>query len=259
LSNYEGKKEEIIDEELHSNDETKFESKVIPQKKIINDYKKQIKNEVPSLNLSQIEFNKEKVMNDADLYSLQRRIFEVKDINCLINNMKKKIKKLKKKLKINKKKYEAMRNFINETKENYNKILRPLKIKSTVEGANIDFKIQNLLGKNKNNDNNNNNKVEEKQKVIEEELVGSDYSDEDKYMDEKEKEEYLKANEINIIGDDNSDNEVDKNNFMKTQIDIKPNIGLSLNVNANKYRKNKKYIKKKNKILEKDDSKFNSK
>ena len=97
ISNYEGKKEEIIDEELHSNDDTKFEKKVIPKKKIINDYLKQIKSEVPSLNLSLIEFNKEKAMNEADMYSLQRRNFEVNDIDCLINNMKKKLKRIKKK------------------------------------------------------------------------------------------------------------------------------------------------------------------
>jgi hypothetical protein len=266
LSNYEGEKEEIIDDELHSNDETKFEKKVIPPKKIINDYLKQIKTEVPSLNLSQIEFNKAKVINEADLYSLQRRNFEVNDIDCVINNMKKKIKKLKKKLAINKKKYEAMRNFIEETKENYNKILRPLKTKSSVENAKIEFHIKNLIGKNKNK--NNKNIMEENQKTIEEEnvgeeSVGSSYSDEDKYMDEKENDAYLKVNEIKIIGDgdDDVDNAVDKKNNVKTQIDIKTDIGLNLNLdkNANKNGKIKKYIKKKNRIKEEDDSKYNSK
>ena len=266
LSNYEGEKEEIIDDELHSNDETKFEKKVIPPKKIINDYLKQIKTEVPSLNLSQIEFNKAKVINEADLYSLERRNFEVNDIDCVINNTKKKIKKLKKKLDINKKKYEAMRNFIEETKENYNKILRPLKVKSSVENAKIEFNIQNLIGKNKNKKNK--NIVEENQKTIEEEnvgeeSVGSSYSDEDKYMDEKENDTYLKANEINIIGDgdDDVDNEVDKKNNVKTQIDIKTDIGLNLNMDkhTNKFGKNKKYVKKKNRIEEEDESKYNSK
>ena len=253
ISNYEGKKEEIIDEELHSNDDTKFEKKVIPQKKIINDYLKQIKSEVPSLNLSLIEFNKEKAMNEADMYSLQRRNFEVNDIDCLISNMKKKIKRIKRKTKINKKKYLAMRDFINETKNNY-KILRPLKIKSTAEGANIDFKIQNLIGKSENNGSNK-NILRGNENVIEEEAVGSEYSDEDKYEDEKG--EYLKTNEINIIGDEDSGNEVDNNDYMKTQIDIKPDIGLNLGVKNNG--KNKKYIKKKAKIKEEDEGKFNSK
>ena len=248
LSNYEGENEAIIDEELHSNDEATFETKIIPQKKIINDYIKQIKHEVPSLNFSQIEFNKAKVMNEADLYSLQRRNFEGKKIDTIISNIKKKIKKLEKRKELNMRKYIAMRNFINETKDNYNKILRPLKIKSTVEGGNIDFKIQNLLGKNKNK------KIEESKQnnnIIEEELVGSDYSDEDKY-----EEENVKTNEINIIGDEDSDNDVGNNNvFMKTQVDIKTEIGLNLN----NYDKNKKNNKRKIKYNTEDNSKFNSK
>ncbi len=247
LSNYEGENEAIIDEELHSNDETTFETKIKPQKKIINDYIKQIKHEVPSLNFSQIEFNKAKVMNEADLYSLQRRNFEGKNIDTIISNIKKKIKKLKKILELNERKYLAMRNFINETKDNYNKILRPLKIKSTVEGGNIDFKIQNLLGTNKNK------KIEEKKNnnIIEEELVGSDYSDEDKY-----EEENVKSNKINIIGDEDSDNDVGNNNvFMKTQVDINMEIGLNLN----NYEKNKNINKRKIKYNTEDNSKFNSK
>ena len=159
-----------------------------------------------------------------------------------------------------------MINFIEETKENYNKILRPLKTKSSVENAKIEFHIQNLIGKNKNK--NNKNIMEENQKTIEEEnvgeeSVGSSYSDEDKYMDEKENDAYLKVNEIKIIGDgdDDVDNAVDKKNNVKTQIDIKTDIGLNLNLdkNANKNGKIKKYIKKKNRIKEEDDSKYNSK
>ena len=186
-------------------------------------------------------------MNEADLYSLQRRNFEGKNIDTIISNIKKKIKKLKKILELNERKYLAMRNFINETKDNYNKILRPLKIKSTVEGGNIDFKIQNLLGTNKNK------KIEEKKNnnIIEEELVGSDYSDEDKY-----EEENVKSNKINIIGDEDSDNDVGNNNvFMKTQVDINMEIGLNLN----NYEKNKNINKRKIKYNTEDNSKFNSK
>ena len=90
LSNYEGKNEAIIDEELHSNDEGIFERKIIPPKNIIIDYIKNIKKEVPSLNFCQIEFNKAKVINEADLYSFQRRNFEANNINESIYNIKKK-------------------------------------------------------------------------------------------------------------------------------------------------------------------------
>ena len=255
ISNYEGKNEEIIDDELHSNDEATFETKIKPEKKIINDYIKQIKKEIPMLNFSQIEFNKTKIMNEADLYSLQRRNFEVKNIDGRIDNIKKKIKKIKKKLKLNIQKYKAMRNFILETKDNYNKILRPLKIKSTVEGGNIDFKIQNLLRKNDGGGGGKNEKIQEdkKQNVIEEELVGSDYSDEDKYEEEGN-------NEINIIGDEDDDNNMndDNNIYMKTQAEIKRNIGLNL-INDDIIETKKKINKKKIKVDGEENGKFNSK
>ena len=261
VTNYEGKNEEIIDEELHSNDEATFETKVISKKKIEKDYLNQIKKEIPSLNLSQIEFNKAKVINEADLYSLQKRNFEVNNIDGRIGNIKKKIKKLKKKRELNEKKCEAMRNYINELKNNY-KLLRPLKIKSTVEGGDIEFKIQNLINKNDKNI----KKKELKQSVIEEEgLVGSDYSDEDQYEDNNINEDEDNNGNINIIGDDdndnNNDNEETKDNnvFMKTQAEIKTKIGLNLINNNNRLDSSKKNVRKKLKISVEDNSKFNSK
>ena len=252
ISNYEGKNEAIIDDELHSNDETKFETKVIPQKKIVDNYLNQIKKEVPSLNFSQIEFNKAKVMNEADLYSLQRRNFEEKNIEGRIANIKKKKKKLKKKIDLNEKKLMAMKNYIEEIKANY-KLLRPLKIKSTVEGGDIDFKIQNLLGKRS-------GKIKEKEinkhNIIEEEegCVGSDYSDEDKYEEDNDN----KIDEINNNGDDDSDNEKDDNKIMKTQVEIKTKIGLNLIYNNNKMFE-KKNKKRKVKVNGDENDKFNSK
>lgn len=258
ISNYEGKNEAIIDDELHSNDETKFETKVIPNKKIVSDYLNQIKKEVPSLNFSQIEFNKAKVMNEADLYSLQRRNFDEKNIDGRIANTKKKIKKLRKKIKINDQKLMAMKNYIEEIKANY-KLLRPLKIKSTVEGGDIDFKIQNLLGKRSGNINSENNKKEEeknKQNIIEEEegCVGSDYSDEDKYEEDND-------NKNNYNGNGDSGSEKDNNNIMKTQAEIKTKIGLNLIYNNNINNKviDKKNKKKKIKVNLDENDKFNSK
>ena len=258
ISNYEGKNEAIIDDELHSNDETKFETKVIPNKKIVSDYLNQIKKEVPSLNFSQIEFNKAKVMNEADLYSLQRRNFDEKNVDGRIANTKKKIKKLRKKIKINDQKLMAMKNYIEEIKANY-KLLRPLKIKSTVEGGDIDFKIQNLLGKRSGNINSENNKKEEeknKQNIIEEEegCVGSDYSDEDKYEEDND-------NKNNYNGDGDSGSEKDNNNIMKTQAEIKTKIGLNLIYNNNINNKviDKKNKKKKIKVNVDENDKFNSK
>ena len=53
--------------------------------------------------------------------------------------MMKKIREMKK----NEKMYITIKSFISETKNNYNKILRPLKIKFTILIGKYDFKIQN--------------------------------------------------------------------------------------------------------------------
>ena len=81
LTNNEGEKEAIIDDELHSDEEIVFETKIKPKKKINVDYLPKIKKEIPNLYLSQIEFNKSKVMNEADLYSYQRRKFQMQNVD----------------------------------------------------------------------------------------------------------------------------------------------------------------------------------
>ena len=90
INNHEGKAEAIIDDELHSDDETTFEIKVKPLKKITIHYIPKIKKQVPKINLAQIEFNKQKVMNEADLYSLQRRKFKMQNLDENIKTIKKK-------------------------------------------------------------------------------------------------------------------------------------------------------------------------
>ena len=90
VNNIEGKSEAIIDDELHSDDEVVFEKKIKPLKKISIHYLPKIKGQVPKINLSQIEFNKKKVMNEADLYSMQRRKFQMDNLDENIRTMKKK-------------------------------------------------------------------------------------------------------------------------------------------------------------------------
>ena len=151
INNHEGKEEAIIDEELHSDDETVFETKVKPLKKITIHYIPNIKKQVPKINLSQIEFNKQKVMNEADLYSLQRRKYKMQNMDENIKTMKKKIKKLKHICKLNKKKLNAFENYAKNMENNY-KALKPLKIQSSLGGVKIP-KIQNFFkdGGDKNN------------------------------------------------------------------------------------------------------------
>ena len=81
INNVEGEKELIIQEELHSDDEVIFEKKIKNKKRINTEYLPQIKKQVPGLYLNQIEFNKKKVMNEADLYSFQRREFNRQNVD----------------------------------------------------------------------------------------------------------------------------------------------------------------------------------
>ena len=143
VNNHEGKSEAIIDDELHSDDEIVFEKKIKPLKKISIHYIPKIKGQVPKINLNQIEFNKKKVMNEADLYSMQRRKFQMDNVDENIRTMKKKIKKIKHICKTNKKKVNAFEKYSKNMESNY-KVLKPLKIQSSLGGAKIP-KIQNFF------------------------------------------------------------------------------------------------------------------
>jgi len=143
MNNLEGKEEAIIDDELHSDDDTKFEIKIKPLKKIGIHYIPKIRKQVPLINLSQIEYNKQKVMNEADLYSLQRRKFKNQNVDENIKSMKKNVKKYKYKCKLNKKKMNVFENYSKNIENNY-KVLKPLKVQSSLAGVKIP-KIQNFF------------------------------------------------------------------------------------------------------------------
>ena len=138
LSNNEGEKEAIIDNELHSDDEIVFEKKIKSKKKIIVDYLPKIKQQVPNLYFSQIEFNKSKVMNEADLYSYQRRQYQMQNVDENIKMMKKKLKIIKRRCKINEEKYESIKNYTKECEENY-KYLKNLKIQMSMKQEKVNF------------------------------------------------------------------------------------------------------------------------
>ena len=138
LANNEGEKEAIIDEELHSDEEIVFEKKIKSKKKIIVDYLPKIKKVVPNLSLSQIEFNKSKVMNEADLYSVQRRQYQIQNIDENIKMMKKKLKLIKRRCKINEEKCETIQNYTKECEESY-KSLKNLKIQISMKQEKVSF------------------------------------------------------------------------------------------------------------------------
>ena len=136
VNNEEGKEEAIIDHELHSDDEVVFEKKIKQPKKLTKDENlKKIKEIVPKVDLTMIEYNKQKVMNDADLYSVQKREFEAQDIDQQIKEMTKQNEKSRHIKRKNKKKVQALENFINKL-ENDIRLLKKLKMKTSVG---VDF------------------------------------------------------------------------------------------------------------------------
>ena len=154
LDNEEGEKENIIQEELHSDDEVIFEKKIKNKNRINTNYITDIKKQVPHLYLNQIEFNKKKVMNEADLYSFQRREFNRQNIDENIKTMKKKIKIMKKRVNVNEQKLNALINFDKKAKEQY-KVLKPIKVLSSMKDYNISFmkkEFYNYKSKKNNND-----------------------------------------------------------------------------------------------------------
>ena len=184
LENDEGEKEVIIQDELHSDDEVVFEKKIKNKVRINTNYLSEIKKQVPNLYLNQIEFNKRKIINDADLYSYQRRKYYINNIDEKIKLMRKRIKKLKKRIANNKEKLEAFKEFDEKAKEKY-KILKPLKLVSSLKDYNISFMRKEFYNfRNKKNDviaEVDEKKYENDEKINEnsdEEGDADDYSDE---------------------------------------------------------------------------------
>ena len=138
-SNSENEQEEIIiDTVIHSDDETTLENKIIPKKSLSGTYLQEIQSKIPKINLDLIEFNKLKVFQEIDLYSLQRRNYKNMSVDDNINMLKKKIKKIKKKININSKKVEAMKKFIDDLKNKYI-LYKRIKTKSSAINSKVNY------------------------------------------------------------------------------------------------------------------------
>ena len=219
VNNDEGKSEAIIDDELHSDDDVTFQPKVKQHNKISKGARlEQIKEKIPKVDLSLIEFNKKKVMNEADLYSLEKRKMISQDIDQQIKEIVVRKKEILHKCKINIKKIAAMKKFSEDMQNNYN-LLKPLKLKTSV-----------FVCPNENNIN-----IEDKDPLQEIEEINEIESEEDNYNIMKE----------NIIY---TQRELKKNKFKKMSV---KNIKTNLN-NNNSFRKyNNEKISKKEKKREK--------
>ena len=250
IDNIEVEDEEIIETELNSDDEVQFEKKIKSKKKISVDCLNNIKTTIPSINLSQIEFNKLKVINEADAYSFQKRKFEQGNINGKIKSLRKQIKYLEKQIDMNQRKLNAIHNFIEDVKYNY-KLLRPIKVQTSAAGNPVHYireKLLNIVEETI-------NESEQKQKMYSdnkyktgktaveegedgEEEVGSDYSDEDKYMDNLDNKD--NKNSTNDRDGDTLSLEKNKKNKNKEKNnEIKTNLISKFNYNENEDKENK--------------------
>ena len=234
IENIEIKDENIIEDELNSDDEVFFENKVRPKKKISIDFLPNIKKSIPTINLTQIEFNKLKVINEADAYSLQKRKFEHGNIFGKIKNLKKQIKCLEKRISKNKKKLEVIHTFIEDVKYNY-KLLRPIKVQTSAAGNPVNYireKLLNIVEETISQTEKKENKILTDNKTtgktaVEEgeendaELVGSDYSDEDEYIENLENKGYDSDNKENISINNNKNNVINVEKIKKINRKIK--------------------------------------
>ena len=138
VANNEGENEAIIDDELHSDDEIVFQPKVKQNKKIVKNYLPKIKEQIPKISLSLIEYNKMKVMNDADLYSYNKRQEQRGNPDENIKILKKKLKIIKRRCGLNEKKLETLQNFVKECENDYNR-LKSMKVQMSVKDKNIIY------------------------------------------------------------------------------------------------------------------------
>ena len=257
IYNIEAEDENIIDNELNSDDDVFLEKKIKPKKTINKEYYSILKKDVPTINLSQIEFNKIKVINEADAYSFQKRKIEQNNVNWQIKNLKKQIKNTEKQISMNKNKLKVIHNFIEDVKCNY-KLLRPIKVQSSAAGNPVTYireKLLDIVGESI-------SKVEKKEVLgtgkktektaveeggldYEDEIVGSDYSDEDAYIDNyKDRGDYIEFNENKFENYENHSHEY-KENIDSVNINQKDNV-----INLRKTRKNKdNEIKNKNRDI----------
>ena len=213
INNDEGKSEAIIDYELHSDDEVVFEKKIKPIKQIAKGSNLiEIKKKIPKIDLSMIEFNKQKVMNEADLYSLQRRQFLSKNIDEQIKEMTSKRKEMLHKCKTNIKKIIAMRKFSEDIQKKYT-LLKPLKLKSSVlvgitPKQELDMEDKNdILEEIKESEND-----EEIDETIMNEKINYTQRDIIKKIKQRKSMKNVKGNNI-FIG------KIEKNNFVKIKKD----------------------------------------
>ena len=180
--------DKIIDDELHSDDESVFENRISQEVQLSNTYLDEVRQFIPHINLKQIEFNKLKIIGEADISSLQRRKYKNQNIDGNIKDFKKKIEKINDKLIVIKRKEKAMKAFLEKYKENY-ETFRPLKIQTSVYKKEIKFIKKSLFG------------IDDKIDELSDDEggVGSDYGNEEKEdSDTEKKKKFAYKNNLKV-------------------------------------------------------------
>lgn len=159
--------EALIDIIINSDDETILENKINQNKSISKTYIEKVTKEIPKINLALIEYNKLKVNQEIDLYSLQRRNYKGENMEDNIKMMSKKIKKIEKKENLNNKKAIIMKKYIDELKNKY-LLYKKIRTKSSAFNCEVKYFSNNGIIDLKDSDNDNENNS-----------FGSDYLNED--------------------------------------------------------------------------------
>ena len=146
ISDVELEKENLIDDDLNSDDEATFGTKINQPIKLIEYHKDEIEKSVPAINLSQIEYNKMKIVKEEDLYSFQRRKYKSQNIDNLIKDEKRNKEKLQQKLELLKKKEKLMNEFITEFKKKYIELKKFNRRNTTVHNQKTNFIKKSIFG-----------------------------------------------------------------------------------------------------------------
>jgi hypothetical protein len=255
LPSEEGEDEKIIDDELHSDDDTILEGKIKFPKQLSTSYLSDIKKTIPQFNFSQINFNKGKMNGEVDIYSLQRRQkYKSQDVDIQIREQKKMIDKMTYKLEILKQKESIMKDFVKKLKEKYDEI-KSMIYQTTVSNiATEDFVIKSLSkcfneGDIYNNNDNDNN-VNEKDDVIIEEKDEDNVDDTlDEIFGKDVEEKFLELNEnIDIVKSEN-DNDIEETKDKKI-IETKNNKEEEKKIEKKIKKKKNLFIRKRSKQIE---------
>ena len=209
ISSEEGENEKIIHDELHSDDETVFAEKIKQPKQLSLTYLDQVKKDIPEINLNQIEYNKLKIMNEADLYSLQRRKYKTQNIDSNIKDLKKKVEKMNEKISIIKQKEKIMKEYIEKVKDKI-EVLKPYERQNTLIISDPVIIKKSLF------------EPENIDEVLSEDYVGSSEESQDKKQDLNKKKNILN-NKKNIkksvlFGDINRNDKKKKKIFLKQSV-----------------------------------------